>query len=84
MAGLVRRTIERGYPLAEASKAFCEGVATLADGDVRQALNLIELATNLANGDASQIALEESLLAELRSTGTRRFDKGGDLSLIHI
>ena len=29
--------------------------------------------------DTSQIALDESLLAELRSAGTRRFDKGGDV-----
>ena len=47
MFGLVSRTIEQCYPQVEVSDAFCEGVATLADGDVRQALNLIELATDL-------------------------------------
>jgi putative ATPase len=79
MSGLVSRTIERCYPQVAASEAFCEGVASLADGDVRQALNLIELAINLADGNAAQTALDEALLAELRSTGTRRFDKGGDV-----
>ena len=55
---------------------FAKGVATLADGDVRQALNLIELATDLADGDAAQIALDETLLAELKSTGDTTFRQG--------
>ena len=79
MSGLVSRTIERCYPQVAASEAFCEGVASLADGDVRQALNLIELAMNLADGNPAETPLDEALLAELRSTGTRRFDKGGDV-----
>jgi len=79
MSGLVSRTIERCYPQVAASEEFCEGVASLADGDVRQALNLIELAIDLADDNAAQTALDEALLAELRSTGTRRFDKGGDV-----
>ncbi len=79
MTGLVRQTIERCYPQIEASGVFCEGVATLADGDVRQALNLIELATGHADAAGSQFTLDEAVLAELSSTGTRRFDKGGDV-----
>ena len=72
MTGLVRRTIERCYPEAEASETFCEGVATLADGDVRQALNLIELATDLADGGASQVCDEALLGIEIHRHATFR------------
>ena len=48
----------------------------MADGDVRQSLNLLELAIDLAAGDAVQ--LNESLLKDLVETNARRFDKGGD------
>lgn len=78
MTELVSRTIAKYYPKAEVSEDFCGGVATLADGDVRQALNLIELTADLAGGDGPQLRLDEALLAELTATGTRRFDKGGD------
>ena len=46
-----------------------------ADGDARRALNLLELAADLAeDGRISTATLEEVLQASLR-----RFDKGGDL-----
>lgn len=50
-------------------------LAAQADGDARRALNLLELAADLANdGDIDASVLEEVLQASLR-----RFDKGGDL-----
>jgi putative ATPase len=50
-------------------------VATQADGDARRALNLLELAADLAEqGRITAHTLEEVLQASLR-----RFDKGGDL-----
>jgi len=50
-------------------------IATQADGDARRALNLLELAADLADeGGITHNTLEEVLQASLR-----RFDKGGDL-----
>jgi putative ATPase len=49
-----------------------------ADGDARRALNLLELTVDMAvmQGKA---AVDEAVLGEVLSGGTRRFDKGGDL-----
>ena len=50
-------------------------IAQQADGDARKALNLLELAADLAEeGTITSTTLEEVLQASLR-----RFDKGGDL-----
>jgi putative ATPase len=50
-------------------------IARQADGDARRALNLLELAADLAeDGAITEQTLEEVLQASLR-----RFDKGGDL-----
>jgi len=50
-------------------------IAAQADGDARRALNLLELAADLADeGGITRNTLEEVLQASLR-----RFDKGGDL-----
>jgi putative ATPase len=50
-------------------------IANQADGDARRALNLLELAADLAEGGRiNATTLEEVLQASLR-----RFDKGGDL-----
>ncbi|MCB1688885.1 MAG: replication-associated recombination protein A [Halioglobus sp.] len=50
-------------------------IAAQADGDARKALNLLELASDLAeSGRVTEKTLEEVLQASLR-----RFDKGGDL-----
>ncbi len=50
-------------------------IARQADGDARRALNLLELAADLADdGRITAATLEEVLQASLR-----RFDKGGDL-----
>lgn len=52
-----------------------EMIAAQADGDARRALNLLELAADLAaDGNITSDTLEEVLQASLR-----RFDKGGDL-----
>jgi putative ATPase len=73
---LLLRTLERHYPGITMSETFANGLTNLADGDVRQSLNLLELAIDLAAGEATQ--LDESLLKDLVETNARRFDKGGD------
>lgn len=76
LKSLLLRTLERHYPDITMSEAFANGLTALADGDVRQSLNLLELAIDLAAGEAAQ--LDESLLKDLVETNARRFDKGGD------
>ncbi len=52
-----------------------EIIARQADGDARRALNLLELAADLAEGGA----ITEATLEEVLQASLRRFDKGGDL-----
>lgn len=56
-------------------------LAVRADGDARRALNLLELAADIAVGDGKSEAaraITQSELDEVLSAGLRRFDKGGD------
>lgn len=52
-----------------------ELLAQTADGDARRSLNLLEIASDLAEGDT----INADMLAEVTSQTLRRFDKGGDL-----
>jgi putative ATPase len=62
-------------PGLQAGQEELAQIARQADGDARRALNLLELAADLAEaGTITDQTLEEVLQASLR-----RFDKGGDL-----
>lgn len=50
-------------------------VAITADGDARRALNLLEVASDLAVNDR----IDDTVLAEVLGGEFRRFDKGGDI-----
>ena len=75
---LLKRAIQQCYPEAVVNDGFLAGVAKLADGDVRQALNLLELAADLTCETGIETRLDEAVLEQLVATGMRRFDKGGD------
>ncbi len=51
-------------------------IARAADGDVRRALTLLEIAAELAAGEGGQITPET--LLQVLADRTRRFDKGGE------
>ena len=51
-------------------------LANIADGDARKALNLLEIATDLVEGEHVSDALIEEVVS---GGGLRRFDKGGDV-----
>ena len=51
-------------------------IASAADGDVRRALTLLEIAADIAAGEGGVIA--ESTLHQVLADRTRRFDNGGD------
>lgn len=49
-----------------------------ADGDARQALNLLEIVADMAEGQAGQLTVTKELLAEVLQVNLRRFDKQGE------
>jgi putative ATPase len=53
-------------------------LAQAADGDARRALNLLEIAADLAEETDGRQVIPEAVLSEVIAGGTRRFDKGGD------
>ena len=60
-----------------------ETLAAAADGDARRALNLLELALGLAESKISTgtgpVEIDADVIAEVVSSGTRRFDRHGDI-----
>ncbi len=64
----------------EADRAALERIAEAADGDARRALNLLEIAADLAEPDENgRRRIGEAVLAQVAVADVRRFDKGGDL-----
>ncbi len=71
---------ERGLgrqPLALAP-ALRDHLAEVADGDARRALNLLEIAADLAEPGEDRDVISEAVLKEVLAGGVRRFDKGGE------
>jgi putative ATPase len=69
----------RGAPLDLEAEAL-ETLARAADGDARRALNLLEVAADLAAdqvGDSAGV-ITETIAAEVSAGGYRRFDKKGE------
>ena len=54
-------------------------MANAADGDARKALNLLELAADLASEAGAERVIDKAVLTEVLGAEVRRFDKGGDL-----
>jgi putative ATPase len=69
--GLGGLTIEFPLPLR---KILVEA----ADGDARQALNLLEVIADFAQAPGEKLIITETLLAEVLQENLRRFDKGGE------
>ena len=64
-----------GQGLRIDAELLCQ-IAQAADGDVRRALTLLEIAAELAAGEGGEIT--EATLAQVLADRTRRFDKGGE------
>lgn len=54
-------------------------IAHIADGDARQALNFLEICVDFAESKELGEVISETLLQEILTEGTRRFDKGGEV-----
>ncbi len=59
--------------------ALRDRVAEAADGDARRALNLLEIAADLAEPVDGRLTVTEASVRDLVSGGLRRFDKGGEV-----
>ena len=71
---------ERGLgerPL-QVEESLLEAIAQAADGDGRRALNLLEIAADLAEPEGDKEVISAEVMAEVLSGGVRRFDKGGE------
>ncbi len=55
-----------------------ERIALASDGDARRALNLLEIAVDLAETRDGAEVVSEEIVNEVLSGGVRRFDKGGE------
>ena len=58
---------------------WLDTLARAADGDARKALNLLEIASDLAEERDGQKVIDRAVLEEVLAADVRRFDKGGDL-----
>ncbi|MDR6673116.1 putative ATPase [Xanthomonas translucens] len=65
-----------GGEAIQVSDAALLEIAGAADGDVRRALTLLEIAAELAQGEGGQITPQT--LLQVLADRTRRFDKGGE------
>lgn len=59
--------------------AELETIAEFTDGDARGALNLLEIASDLAEMCDGVLLITEAIIKEVTRQGLRRFDKGGDI-----
>lgn len=76
---VLKQAIAQDEELADKSVSAADEVLTViaraADGDARRALNILEVASDMAGGSG----LTEELLGEVFGDELRRFDKGGDI-----
>jgi putative ATPase len=76
---VLKQAIGQDEELADKSVSAADEVLTViaraADGDARRALNILEVASDMAGGSG----LTEELLGEVFGDELRRFDKGGDI-----
>ncbi|HVN42804.1 MAG TPA: replication-associated recombination protein A [Steroidobacteraceae bacterium] len=77
---VLERALEREFsapgPMVRAEPEALATLARAADGDARRALNLLEVAADLAA--ASEGPITEEVAAEVSAGGYRRFDKKGE------
>jgi len=86
--GDIRRVLERAlgdkeHGLGMRALAVAEEgmviLAAAADGDARRALNLLEMAADLAAKDDGREVIGVEVIKEVIAGGVRRFDKGGEV-----
>lgn len=78
LRGLLERALRDAAPPGlQVDAGVLDLLATAADGDGRRALNMLELAIDLA-GATEPARITEAIATEVASGGLRRFDKQGE------
>jgi putative ATPase len=67
-----------GQQPIEMDPSLRQQLARIADGDARRALNLLEIAAELAEPKDGTLAITESVLQSVLADSLRRFDKQGE------
>jgi putative ATPase len=77
LRAVVDRGLRLGGPGLQVDERALEIIANAADGDARRALNMLELAIDLAGANEPAL-LTTAVANEVASGGLRRFDKQGE------
>ncbi len=82
-AAEIKQVIQRGLDSLEQNVHLAADLQDIlaqgADGDARRALNLLELAVDLAVEEEGVVHIAAQVIEEVLQASLRRFDKGGDL-----
>jgi putative ATPase len=82
LGGIVRRALDQGALAGESSVTIADDALQLiimaADGDARRALNLVELAADLAEPDDDGREIDVAIATDVAQGSRRRFDKQGE------
>ena len=76
---LADREVGLGARAIEMSGEARDLLALAADGDARRALNLLEMAADLAEASAGREVISAEMVRDVVGQGVRRFDKHGEL-----
>ena len=80
LSDVIRRALAQAGDAVTVDEELLQSLSLSADGDARRALNLLELAIDLAEPDANGAkTLDAAVIDEVLEGNLRRFDKGGDL-----
>jgi putative ATPase len=79
LEGVLKRGVEYLGASVIVGAACLTALAQQADGDARRALNLLELAADLADEIDGRKEITADTLEEVLQASLRRFDKGGDI-----
>jgi putative ATPase len=74
---VIDRALSKQAERIEADDAVLNAIAQAADGDARRALNMLELAIDLASSN-QPARIDENIVKEVATGGLRRFDKQGE------
>lgn len=78
-AALIDKTRGLGKRPLDFPEDLKQHLVRYADGDARQALNMLEILSDFAKKKGTREVVTEEALVEVLSGNVRRFDKGGDL-----
>ncbi len=72
---ILRKALAKEFPRFKFTPTQLQWITTAADGDARQALTLLEIATDLVKDNT----IEDKILTDIVSGSIRRFDKQGEI-----